>query len=178
MDSFGEDKKKMLCYAIIVILVILIVFQLSKMSKDKKTEEVKEHMRGLGAPYMAGFGKTSSGATQRFAGAEDSSTNRGVYSVISNVDIADSTHGGLSGTGLSTGPWVNAYDRPEHLTSRREGPNFWQIGDELGAYRRSQVPGFQAPAPAPAPAAEYMTSSVGDLLSDQATMHERALLGM
>lgn len=174
MESFsGKDQKK-LCYAVIIVLLVLIVLHLRKMSMDKEhlVNTLGQPMGSLLATAQVG----ASGPTIRSA-SEFTGTNQ-LNSAPSNADIANVTEGQLSGTSLSDPSYLNAFDRAssgseyereyESLVNSRGMPDFWEVGNELAAYQKSQAPGLRRAA-----GVEHMDNPVQDIIQQQVMAQER-----
>lgn len=137
MDNLKEQLKsplvKGLYGLIVVVLLVMIVYHL----RAKSTEHAVGSGLGAGGGY---FGVTS-GATIRNVGTEFSGTNQQERQSILTADAAEL---GLSQVGKPVDIWSNRAD--ESLVGDRSGPNFWEIGSELAAYKRSQAPGLRRAA--------------------------------
>lgn len=111
-------------FHVAVLIAVVIVF-LCVLLKLFKVAFKSEHATdggtlGAGLQQVTGF---TSGATMRF-GQELSATNQGA-NPVHLVDLPDSI----------TNPPPAKKDK---LTGMRESPVFWEIGDELAAYRYGQ----------------------------------------
>lgn len=129
-------------FACVLLLLVLCVYHLNKLSKPK------EHYTGYGLGQGGGYGGVTSGATQRTIAQELSATNQQANSVLSNAEVAILAPE-LSQVGRPVDIFSQS-ERPEYLVNGRGDPDFWEIGNELAAYKQSQTPGMKADAAAKA----------------------------
>lgn len=155
-------------YGVIIILLICICYHLRLMCANK------EHMVSLGTPLanILSTGADTSGANIRHTG-QLSGTNQG-KNPLSNVDVATVSGGRVSGTGMATVDYLDGYDRAsqgdndyESLVNTRGMPDFWEVGNELAAYQKSQTPGMRKGA-----GVEHMEDArdlIGQYITNQET---------
>lgn len=127
-------------FAVVLLLLLLVVFYLSKMSRKS------EHYTGVGLGHGGGYNGVTSGATMRTLSQEFSGTNQLDRQTLSNAEVAQ-----VAPDLSSVGRPVDIFSAPaESLVNGRGEPDFWEIGNELAAYKQSQVAPMQQEAAAKA----------------------------
>jgi hypothetical protein len=150
-DLLSSDNASLHClyFAAVLVLLLLIIMQLWKvgyfMSEGFQANE--RAARNVAQPSYKSFG--TSGADVRFSQMHSAS----------NVSSTDG-----SATGTSRDPYGNAL---EPLVNTRGEPDFWEIGAELGAYKRS-LAGQPGGPVAPAGVAGGAVGAGGAVVSNKA----------
>jgi len=134
-----------LYFATVLVLLVLTVFYLKSLAEPEAAEHLTRYPLGTAPGSMGAF---TSGASQRHVQTL-SGTNQEERQTPLTIDVAEVAPG-VSHTGRP----VDLFSESEHLVNNRGEPDFWTIGSELGAYKRSQSPGMRSDAAAKK---EYMT---------------------
>lgn len=147
MESFGFDAAvrpmNVAIYMALTILLLLVIVYYVTAGKS-------EHYVGVGLGHGGGYSGVTSGATLRTLSQEFSGTNQQDRQTLSTAEVAQIAPG-LSSVGRPVDIWTPP---AETLVSGRGEPDFWEIGNELSAYKQSQA----APMAADAAKKEMMYS--------------------
>lgn len=120
VEKLWVDPKFHVAVVIAVVIVLLMVLVRLFKAVTKSEHATDGGTLGAGLQQVTGY---TAGATMRF-GQELSATNQGA-NPVHLVDLPDS---------ITNPPPV----KKDRLTNNREAPVFWEIGDELAAYRYGQ----------------------------------------
>lgn len=134
---------KCIVMALIILLLLFVVYHLNNIDKSTKKAE---HYTGVGLGHGGGYSGQTSGATLRTIAQEFSGTNQMDRQTLSNAEVAS-----IAPDLSSVGRPVDIYAAPpERLVNERGEPDFWEIGNELAAYKQSQVAPMRSEAAAKA----------------------------
>jgi hypothetical protein len=138
-------------FALLLVLVVLCLYW----CKAGKSE------RFLGDGTVMSAAPYTSGATMRRLGQDFSSTNQGEYTTVHNDELKELVPGLIKGPAPAVAAAVAA-KKKERLVNERGFPDFWEISNDLSAYKDETAAGFQADVAAGNTGAEYMTGSDQD----------------
>jgi hypothetical protein len=126
---------------VVVLLLLVIVWHLKRIDGNTKKSE---HYTGVGLGHGGGYSGQTSGASMRTLAQEFSGTNQQDRVTLSNAEVAQ-----IAPDLSSVGRPVDIYAAPpERLVNERGEPDFWEIGNELAAYKQAQTAPMQQEAAA------------------------------